>query len=239
VVDETAKAVRGVVDAVTDTAEAALPRRRDGRSERWADHRVSRRNELIDAAISAVRRYGASVGMDQIAAAARTSKPVIYRYFADKTDLYRAVGQRVAGDLLRDLADAVRSVPDVRTRLRAGIDAYLRMLEESPSLYSFVVGQAETAGPDFSSSVADLITQELAGILQGAGLDPHRAEPWGTAMVGFIRSAGQWWLGHRDEMTRAELTDYLTSVLWGGAAGLTDGRNTPAVFGSDRGRGRG
>lgn len=233
VVGDTARTVRdmvdgvvdGVVDAVHDTAEAALPRRRDGRSERWAEHRVVRRDELIDAAIRAVRKYGAGVGMDQIAAAARTSKPVIYRYFTDKTDLYRAVGQRVAADLLGGLAGAVRAVPDRRSRLRAGIDAYLGMLEDSPELYSFVIAQAESAGPDFTSSVSDLITRELADVLRSVGLAPERAEPWGTAMVGFVRAAGQWWLAHRTAMTRAELTDYLTTLLWFGAQGMT----SPAI----------
>ena len=223
--------VRGVVDAVTDTAEAALPRRRDGRSERWAEHRVSRRNELIDAAIRAVRKYGAGVGMDQIAAAARTSKPVIYRYFADKTDLYRAVGQRVADDLVRDVASALSASPDLRTRMCAGIDAYLKILEQSPELYQFVVGQAEAPGPDFTSSVADLTTSQIAEMLRGLGLDPARAEPWGSAMVGFIRAAGQWWLVNRDAMTRAELADYLTTLLWGGVAGLRSGDEAlPATF---------
>jgi AcrR family transcriptional regulator len=55
----------------------------DGRSSRWTAHRAARREELIDAAVIAIGRHGASVGMDQLAAIARTSKPVIYRYFLD------------------------------------------------------------------------------------------------------------------------------------------------------------
>ncbi len=214
-------AVVDVVNAAVDGAPSPV-HRRDGRTVRWAEHRATRRAELVDAAITAVRRYGAAVGMDQIAAVARTSKPVIYRYFADKNELYRAVGERVAADLLRDLSDAARSVPDVRARIGAGIDAYLRMLEQSPELYRFVVdgGDRDGTDDDVSAGVAALLRGELAGLLRGAGLDPTRAEPWGTAMVGFVRAAGQWWLAHPGAMTRAELAESLTSLLWTGASGL-------------------
>ena len=45
----------------------------DGRSSRWDEHRANRREQLIDAAILAVKQYGTDVGMDQIAAAAEKS----------------------------------------------------------------------------------------------------------------------------------------------------------------------
>ncbi len=32
-------------------------------------------------------------------------------------------------------------------------------------------------------------------------------------MVGFIRAAADWWIEHPDEMTRADLTEYLTTDL--------------------------
>ncbi len=204
---------------------------RDGRFTRWDAHRVGRRTELIEAAIDAVRRYGAAVGIDQIASVARTSKPVIYRYFTDRTELYRAVGQRVAQDMLRDLSEAVRAVADPRTRLHAGIDAYLRILERSPDLYRFVVGGADGVGGDFSASVAELLTAELAAVLRAAGLDPARAEPWGVATVGFLRAAGQWWLSHRDAMTRPELADYLSGVLWNGTSGFDTHRGLTPLSG--------
>src|SRR3954451_24090243 len=53
----------------------------DGRRARWAQHREQRREELVDAAIEAIRRLGSDVGMDALAAGAGISKPVLYRYF--------------------------------------------------------------------------------------------------------------------------------------------------------------
>ena len=72
-------------------------RRGRRRRRRRPPHRAGTRTappaatSSIDAAVARDQAARRRVGMDQIAADARTSKPVIYRYFADKTDLYRAV----------------------------------------------------------------------------------------------------------------------------------------------------
>src|SRR5690348_11070274 len=103
------------MEAVPKLAKGAKALQRvDGRSARWAAHRAARRTELIDAAIKAVSRHGATVGMDQIAAVAKTSKPVIYRYFTDKDDLYRAITQRVVGQVLDTLATVLEGKPEPR-----------------------------------------------------------------------------------------------------------------------------
>ena len=225
--------------AVTDALPAAIPalaptlakgakalQRVDGRSARWAAHRAARRTELIDAAIKAVSRHGATVGMDQIAAVAKTSKPVIYRYFADKDDLYRAITQRVVGQVLDTLATVLEGKPDPRELFHAGIDAYLGLLEANPELYRFVaqhplVPAGEAGRPiDFSSVVARMLGTRIEEHLRELGLAPEFAHPWSECIVGFLDAATVWWLDHRDAMTRAQLADYLSSLLWGGAAGV-------------------
>ncbi|HKI41226.1 MAG TPA: helix-turn-helix domain-containing protein, partial [Mycobacterium sp.] len=68
----------------------------DGRKRRWHQHKVERRNELVDGTIIAIRRYGRFLSMDEIAAAIGVSKTVLYRYFVDKNDLTTAVLMRFA-----------------------------------------------------------------------------------------------------------------------------------------------
>ena len=111
----------------------------DGRTERWAEHRAARREELLDRALEAIGAHGSEVGMDQIAALAGTSKPVIYRYFEDKSDLYRAVGRRVIGQIV-DTLSAVHSEgeTDPRALMRRAIDGYLSLLDDNPHLFRFV-----------------------------------------------------------------------------------------------------
>lgn len=227
--------VKKPVSRVTDAIEALVPRV-DGRALRWTQHRIDRREELIDAALAAVRKHGSDVGMDQIAAAARTSKPVIYRYFADKNDLYRAVGDRVIAQIVSTL----RNVPldsDPQALLRASIDAYLHLLEDNPKLFRFITQHSMPADVQFSRPVADVLTAALGEQLRAIGLDPAGAQPWGEAAVGFIRAASLWWLDNPGTMTRAQLREYLAALLWGGGAGVfqlagreVDPRPAPGVF---------
>jgi AcrR family transcriptional regulator len=224
---------------VKEHVSGATPARVDGRSARWTEHRVSRREELIDAALAAIDAHGSEVGMDQIAAAAHTSKPVIYRYFADKDELYRAVGKRV----IAQIVDALRGVPaepDPRALMLAGIDAYLQLLEDHPRLFRFVTQHQlfdDPTSAEVNNPVAEVLTAALGEQLRAIGLDPAGARPWGAAVVGFIRSASLWWLDHPATMTRAQLTAYLGALLWGGGAGLfqlagqdVDPRPSPGVF---------
>lgn len=241
------KPVSRVTEAVTDVvAEAieAIGPRIDGRSSRWTRHRIARREEFIDAAVAAVKQFGSEVGMDQIAATACTSKPVIYRYFADKNDLYRAVGDRVIAQIVQVL----RHVPedsDPQTLLRTSIDAYLQLLEENPQLFRFItqnrlLNEARAGEPtavEFSRPVADVLTAALGEQLRSIGLDPAAARPWGEAAVGFIRAASLWWLDNPGTMSRMQLREYLAALLWGGAAGVfqlagreVDARPKPGVF---------
>ena len=237
------RVTEAVTDAVAEAIEAIGPRI-DGRSSRWTQHRIARREELIDAAVAAVKKFGSDVGMDQIASAARTSKPVIYRYFADKNDLYRAVGDRVIAQVVQVL----RHVPvdsDPQSLLRASIDAYLQLLEENPQLFRFITQNrllnearpGEPTAAEFSAPVAEVLTAALGEQLRSIGLDPTGARPWGEAAVGFIRAASLWWLDNPGTMTRAQLREYLAALLWGGGAGVfqfagreVDARPQPGVF---------
>ena len=112
---------------------------RDRRDSRWDEHRKARRSELVDAALTAVGRHGAGVGMDEIAAAAGTSKTAVYRHFADRGELHTAVCARVAEQLTGTLRAAMQRSTDPRGMLGAAIEAYLAFLEADPEVYRFVV----------------------------------------------------------------------------------------------------
>jgi AcrR family transcriptional regulator len=216
----------------TDRTEGAP----DGRRLRWQAHRDARRDELITAAIAAVRRHGAGVGMEQIAAQAGTSKAVVYRYFTDRADLYLAVGGRIAGTLTDTITGAMEDQAEPRAVLQAGVEAYLTLIEAEPELYRFVVrrpllDRAVTLGQDpvadYMNVLGARISRILGDVLREVGLDSGAAEPWGYGMVGMVHSAGDWWL-ERQSMSRSALAEYLTSLIWGGLSGAYAAAGVPA-----------
>jgi AcrR family transcriptional regulator len=206
------------------------PGRRDRRDSRWDEHRRARREQLVDATMAAVARHGAGVGMDEIAAAAGTSKTVVYRHFADRGELYVAVCTRVADQLTARLRDATTSSTDPRTRVGAAIETYLAFLEADPELYRFVVQHPLLDRPvdaDPITTLSDLVGDQAAALvaeaLTAAGRDPAPAAPWGHGLVGLVRSAADWWLAADRPMLRADLAAHLTELAWAGLAGVLPG----------------
>ena len=55
--------------------------------------------------------------------------------------------------------------------------------------------------------------------IQRAGLDPGFAKPWAECVIGMVRAAGTSWLESRS-MPRAQLVEYLTTILWDGFSSL-------------------
>jgi AcrR family transcriptional regulator len=198
----------------------------DARRERWKGHREARRAEFVEATVRAVAKHGADVGMDEIAAEAGVSKPVLYRHFADKSDLYLAVGQRGTEMLMDRLGPAIAEEGPLRVRIKRIVDAYLSVIEEHPNLYRFVVRKSFTDRPveqDVVDQDKQLIAAALARLLgdylRGFGMDSGGAEPWAHALVGMVQNAGDWWLD-RQSMTRASLSGYLTTIIWHAIDGL-------------------
>lgn len=206
----------------------------DGRSTRWDEHRATRRRELVEATLRAIRTHGAAVGMDEIAAAAGTSKTVVYRHFTDRQGLYAAVSESVDARILRDLAhatgahgDDLSTAPSTPRELISGaIDAYLALVERDPEVYRFVVTapllDRQPSG-DPAAPVTDHIAAQLSTLIRGAladaGAATTAAPVWGAGLVGMVRAAADQWLAlpqSPTRMSRAELTEHLTALAWGG-----------------------
>ena len=199
--------------------------RRDRRDSRWDEHRRARREQLVDATIAAVGRHGAGVGMEEIATAAGTSKTVVYRHFADRTELHVAVCARVAASLTTRLREAMESTGEPRQMVAAAVETYLAFLEADPELYRFVVQAPDRpADSDPIANLSHLVGDQAAALvavaLEGAGRDTAAALPWGHGLVGLVRSAADWWLQADRPMPRTDLAAHLTDLAWAGLSAI-------------------
>ena len=198
----------------------------DARRERWKGHREQRRAEFVEATIAVVAKKGPDVGMEDVAAEAGVSKPVLYRHFTDKSDLYLAVGQKATELLMDRMGPALATDGPIRARIERIVDAYLSVIEENPNLYRFVVKGSFVDRPVEKDVVAEdknLIASTLARILgdylRSFEMDSGGAEPWAHALVGMVQNAGDWWLD-RQTMSRANLSEYLATLIWHAIDGL-------------------
>jgi AcrR family transcriptional regulator len=193
----------------------------DRETER-AEARELKRQRLLDAAVRVVRREGPGVSMDEIAAEAGVTKPIVYRVFGDREGLTKALADRFADELSSSLQRAITDAPTDRERVRGAIDAYLAFIERDPAIVRFLIHRSldtvEETGialSGFVNRVGQLITQAIGEAMREQGLDSGAAEPWGYAIVGAVHLAGDWWTERRT-MPRERLVDYLTSLMWDG-----------------------
>jgi AcrR family transcriptional regulator len=160
--------------------------------------------------------------MDDIAAEAGITKPILYRYFGDRSGLTAGVAGRFAGELMTRLRAALATPAPPRDIVAATIDAYLTFVEADPELYRFLIQGAAVADPGSHATLSSFVRhvgQEVAVVLgeqlRAAGRDSGAAEPWAYGIVGMVHQAGDWWVQRRT-MPRARLVEYLTSLLWSG-----------------------
>ncbi|MFT4296562.1 MAG: TetR/AcrR family transcriptional regulator [Micropruina sp.] len=190
----------------------------DGRDTRWAEHRRQRRRELVESALRAIRRHGATVGMDEIASEAGTSKPVIYRHFGDRPGLYRAVVEKVAQFILDDLRTSVGwdDVKDLDQLIRDLTHSYLELVQRDPEIYRFVMSRPLVEGDLSDDPVTGLtmrIGERIAELLQANGIDAGRAASWGHGLVGCVRAATDQWIRAGMNRPAADVADDLADLL--------------------------
>jgi AcrR family transcriptional regulator len=208
-----------------EPVEAPLPAQ-DGRRSRWTEHRRARREDLVAAAVEAVRLAGPEFSVDDVARSAGVSKTVIYRYFTDKDELVDAVLERISTVILlpRLLGEIAAEHTDDRATLRAVIAAFVALIEDEPELYRFAYAQAGRSGrADLVAATEHEIAEALAAVMAArlaeAGRPTGAARTWAYGVVGMVQLASHWWSTART-VPSGELVEQLTALADGGLSTL-------------------
>jgi AcrR family transcriptional regulator len=198
----------------------------DARRDRWSAHRAQRRQEFVAAALRVLAAQGPELPMDAVAAEAGVTKPVLYRYFADKAALVEALGEFSSAMLLDRLLPAIGSDSPALARIRDAVGAYFAVIDEYPNLYWLLARQTDAyCGPDADpvhrnkEFIAASLSAVIGDYLRAYGLDSGAAEPWGYGLTGLVQSTGEWWMNRRS-MSRAHVVEYLTTLIWAAIAGV-------------------
>ena len=202
------------------------PEAQDARRDRWSAHRAQRRQEFVAAALRVLAAQGPELPMDAVAAEAGVTKPVLYRYFADKAALVEALGEFSSAMLLDRLLPAIGSDGPALARIRDAVGAYFAVIDEYPNLYWLLARQTDAyCGPDADpvhrnkEFIATSLSAVIGDYLRAYGLDSGAAEPWGYGLTGLVQSTGEWWMNRRS-MSRPHVVEYLTTLIWAAMAGV-------------------
>ncbi|MFT4287819.1 TetR/AcrR family transcriptional regulator [Nocardioides sp.] len=198
---------------------------RDGRQVRWDAHKEERRQQIIDAAIAVVEEStpGTEVHVQQIAARAGLSRTVIYRHFADRADLDRAVRLRIVEQVWELLLPRVSldgTAPEIIERV---VGSYIGWAVAHPALHRLADhdnsgsdGPLEAGLERIASRVSAVIGTALMAF--GAELSEEEAaaiDPFVYGIVGSVFSSVRRWVGRPDPaLSAAGLTELVSRSVW-------------------------
>jgi AcrR family transcriptional regulator len=162
--------------------------------------------------------------VEEIAASAEVSKPVVYEHFGGKEGLYAVVVDREIQALLDDITGALTQNASPRVLLEQAALGLLDYIESSPDGFRILVRDSPVAQATggFASQISDVASQVehlLAAEFKRRRLDPKTAPMYAQALVGMVALTGQWWLDSR-KPKKAEVAAHLVNLAWNGLAGL-------------------
>jgi AcrR family transcriptional regulator len=194
--------------------------------------RAEREPQMLDAAtrVFAGRGYhGAS--MDDIAAGAGVTKPMVYAYFHSKEDLYLRAIEYGGEQLMTALEEAGRGEADLERLLWRRLLAFHTWVNEHRDEWRVLNVEARAGGGRAAEGFArvrarviELVRQQLlAARRPGEVLDESELEPLAHAMVGTGESLADWYLQHPEQPPEAMAARQM-NLMWMGLASLGEGR---------------
>ena len=186
---------------------------------------TERREQLIEIARPLFAETGfEGTSVEEIAAAAQVSKPVVYEHFGGKEGLYAVVVDREVSDLLTSLEDALATGGRSRELVEQAALALLDYVETHTDGFRILVRDSSVASSSgsFASLLSDIASQ-VEGLLvtefKRHGLEAKTAPMYAQMLVGMIALTGQWWLNAR-KPKKSEVAAHLVNLAWNGLAHL-------------------
>ncbi|MDP9434923.1 MAG: TetR/AcrR family transcriptional regulator [Actinomycetota bacterium] len=186
--------------------------------------RTARRQQLLAAAqeVFVAQGYHAAA-MDDIAERAGVSKPVLYQHFPGKLELYLALLDQHATDLVEKVRQALDSTTDNRQRVEASVAAY----------FDFVAGDGEAFRLVFESDLrndpsvrrrVERMTKECVEaiartIAHDTGAREDEALLLSVGLTGLAEVGARWWLASGGRIPQDRAVELLVGLSWRGLSG--------------------
>ena len=185
---------------------------------------AQRRAQLIEVGLALFAEKGIEgTSVEEIAASAGVSKPLIYEHFGGKEGLYAVVVDREMRALLQLISESLLT-GSPRVKAENAALAFLTYIETRSDGFRILVLNSPVGGQ--SGSFATLLSEAASQVehifvseLTTRGFDPQMAPMYAQMLVGMVALTGQWWLDAR-LLTREEVAAHIVNLAWNGLVGL-------------------
>jgi AcrR family transcriptional regulator len=184
-----------------------------------------RRQQLLGAAqeVFVANGYHAAA-MDEIAEHAGVSKPVLYQHFPSKLDLYLALLDISADEVLRRVKDALASTHDNKQRVEAIMQAYFAYVDDPAGSFRLIF-ENDLTNADAVVQRLDRLTRDCARevayvIAEDAGLPPEESMLLAVSLVGTAQTSARYWLQSQSSLPRDVASALVSTLVWRGISGF-------------------
>jgi len=183
-----------------------------------------RREQLLDIGRRLFAERGfEGTSIEEIAAQAGVSKPVVYEHFGGKEGIYAVVVDREVERLLMT-ATQMLGGDHTREKFEGAAVALLRYIEDNADGFRILVRDSHPASGTgtFGTLLSDIASQVeyiLEDFFQARGYEPKLAPMYAQMLVGMVAFTGQWWLDARKPKLD-EVAAHLINLAWNGLSGL-------------------
>jgi len=187
--------------------------------------RLQRRKQLLDAAQRVFVRAGYhAAAMDDIAAEAGISKPVLYQHFPGKLELYLALLDLGTGALEAVVRDALTSTTDNHQRVQATISAYFGVMTDPEGTFRLVFESDLTGEPAVRQRL-DAVTHACTDVVASAiaadtQLDEEAALLLAAGLTGAAQVSARWWMTRNGSLDRTSAEELVSALAWRGISGF-------------------
>ena len=186
--------------------------------------RPARRRQLLGAAreVFVAQGYHAAA-MDEIAERAGVSKPVLYQHFPGKLELYLALLDESAAELIDAVSQALASTSDNRERVPATYRAFFDYVSGVGEAFRLVFESDLSNEPAVRARLNQTM-YECAGMVSefirsDAGVSDEEADLLGMALVGMAQVSSRYWLSTDRVIPQSQAEDLLARLAWRGISG--------------------
>ncbi len=186
--------------------------------------RQARRQQLLGAAQEVFVAQGYhNAAMDDIADRAGVSKPVLYQHFPSKLELYLALLDEHADDLVAKVRQALDSTTDNRQRVSASVAAYFDFVTGDGEAYRLVFESDLRNDPAVRERVERMTTSCVEAIArtiaQDTGAGEDEALLLSVGLTGLAEVGARWWLASEGRVDRDRAVELLARLSWRGISG--------------------
>ncbi len=192
-----------------------------------------RRQQILDVAcgVFADRGFHAT-SMDDIAAAAGVTKPVLYQHFPSKRALFIELLGDLGHRLLDELAGATAAAPTGRARVEGGFAAYFRFVTGNEAAFRVLFGAAARNDSEFADVIERLLDDVavvISTLIDIEGTEEHR-RVLAHALIGIAEATS------RDTLTDGgagldadQLARWVSELAWFGLRGVRVDEPAPVI----------